>query len=218
MQPTCWLLRHWSTESRKIAWIWTLTFSPFLYQLCVRVFNSLQLKICCRTYVSVCTMYHVLHKEIDMIDKTVVFKFLFCSLSNKWISFKYSSLNKGKRKTSCNIFFSWLNYLLSSPYSNICSKLFFKCHKLFLICNTCNCTYSWHCMFADFCSSALYQRRHLKKYYKETQTDFFVPISKVRPNRNAFVAFSQLYYWMTPIESKRNPKTLKANHKRKSAH
>lgn len=99
--------------------IWTLTFSPFLYQLCVRVFNSLQLS--CRTYVLVCTMYHVLHKEIDMIDKTYVVVFSFCLFFNKWISCKYSSLNKGKRETS------WI-------FFPVCSTIYCKhFHDLYVV-------------------------------------------------------------------------------------
>lgn len=83
------------------------------------VFNFLQLFVVVHMFV--CTSYHVLHKEIDMIDKTVC----YCILLKT-------------ENIGCVIFIlSWLNYLLSSSY--YFQPLVFECYKLICLSrNTCN--------------------------------------------------------------------------------
>lgn len=76
--PSKWSLLY-ATESRKKSCTagkyGLLLLLPFClclshYRRHVRVFHSFQFSTVAHMFV--CTMYHVLHKEIDMIDKTVI--------------------------------------------------------------------------------------------------------------------------------------------------
>lgn len=159
---------------------------------------------------SVCVLYHVLHKEIDMIDKIVI---VFYLLNDKWINCKYSSHTKRKlRQTSRVIRYSIVSSTVHCHRRIISSQFasFFWNATNFYDLHAIKCTHDIGFTLA-FVGGVLCQWRHLKKkYYKETQTDFFVPISKLvskNGNDTAFAAFANLANKLTSLCSKTIPMT-----------